>query len=105
SATTSTGPASVAFVTTSPAAPVAPVSTAASATIAVPAEGMIAELEVLGGPDWLAADDHGVWVKLDNGTVVLIDPATNSVVETFDVGGDPCQGLGAGDGAIWACSG
>ena len=58
-------------------------------------------------PDWLAVDEHGVWAKDGNGSVVLIDPATNVIVATVDVdvGGELCQGLGAGDGSIWACSG
>jgi hypothetical protein len=73
----------------------------------LPTEGLIAEIEVLGGPDWLEADEHGVWAKLDNGSLVLIAPATNSIADTVDVdvGGELCQGLGAGDGSIWACSG
>ena len=88
-------------------------ATVVSTTVAVatteplPTEGLIAEIEVLGGPDWLEADEHGVWAKLDNGSVVLIAPATNAIVDTVDVdvGGELCQGLGAGDGSIWACSG
>jgi YVTN family beta-propeller protein len=86
-------------------APTPPTTAGPVATAAPPTEGLIAELDVPGGPDWLAADDQGVWVKLDNGSVALIDPATNSVVDTVEVGGDPCQGIGAGDGSIWACSG
>jgi streptogramin lyase len=88
-------------------------TTAVATTLAVattqplPTEGLIAEIEVLGGPDWLAVDEHGVWAKDDNGSVVLIDPATNAIVDTVDVdvGGELCQGLGAGDGSVWACSG
>jgi hypothetical protein len=75
------------------------------ATAAPPTEGLIAELDVLGGPDGLTADDQGVWVKLDNGSVVRIDPDVNAVGETVQVGGELCQGIGAGDGSIWACSG
>ena len=80
-------------------------STLPATTQPMPTEGLIAAIEVLGGPDWLAADEHGVWAKLDNGSVVLISPATNAITDTVDVGGDLCQGLGAGDGSIWACSG
>jgi hypothetical protein len=95
-------------VAPSTAAPTpAPTSMAATTTVAFPTEGLIAEIEVLGGPDWLEADEHGVWAKLDNGGLVLIAPATNAIVDTVDVdvGGELCQGLGAGDGSIWACSG
>ena len=90
---------------------VAPMSASTSAAVAttqpLPTEGLIAEIEVLGGPDWLAVDDQGVWAKNDNGSVVLIDPTTNAIVDTVDVdvGGELCQGLGAGDGSVWACSG
>src|SRR5262245_55880673 len=76
----------------------------APATTVMPTEGLIAAIEVLGSPDWLATDEHGLWVKLDNSSVVLIDPATNQIVDTVDLAGDLCQGLGAGDGSIWACS-
>lgn len=96
--------ATVASTTAISATPPPPTSSAAPVTTQpFPTEGLIAEIEVLGGPDWLEADEHGVWAKLDNGSVVLIDPATNSIADTVDVGGDLCQGLGAGDGSIWAC--
>jgi hypothetical protein len=93
---------------TPPAVATAPVPVTSAAgpvtTQPLPTEGLIADIEVLGGPAWLEADEHGVWAKLDNGAVVLIDPATNAIVDTVDVGGDPCRGLGAGDGSIWACT-
>jgi hypothetical protein len=93
-------------VTTPPSSP-STVAAVPATTQPFPTEGLIAEIEVLGGPDWLEADEHGVWAKLDNGSVVLIDPGTNTIVDTVevDVDGPLCQGLGAGDGSIWACSG
>ncbi len=102
--TTEPAPATAAS-TISTATVVAP--TAVATTQPLPTEGLIAEIEVLGGPDWLEADEHGVWAKLDNGSLVLISPATNAIADTIDVdvGGELCQGLGAGDGSIWACSG
>jgi hypothetical protein len=104
-ATDTTEPAPATVPTTSSATVAA--TTVAATTQPLPTEGLIAEIEVLGGPDWLAVDEHGVWAKDDNGSVVLIDPATNAIVDTVDVdvGGELCQGLGAGDGSIWACSG
>ena len=73
--------------------------------VSLPSEGMIAAVEMLGGPDWLAADDLGVWVKLDSGPVTLVDPTTHALVDSVepDPGGELCQGLGAGDGSIWSC--
>lgn len=95
-------------VTTGPAtgATVAPTSLVVpTSTQPLPTEGLIAEFEVLGSPDWLAADEHGLWVKLEPARVGLIDPNTYEIVQTVDVGGEPCNGIGAGDGSIWACSG
>jgi hypothetical protein len=106
SAATDTSATTTAPSTISSATVVA-TTVAVATTQPLPTEGLIAEIEVLGGPDWLAADENGVWAKDDNGSVVLIDPATNVIVDTVDVdvGGELCQGLGAGDGSIWACSG
>jgi hypothetical protein len=106
--TVATSPADPTSVST-PSTTVAPVSST-SASVApttqpLPSEGLIAEFEVLGSPDWLAADEHGVWVKRDDSSVVLIDPASNAIADTVDIGGELCQGLGAGDGSIWACAG
>jgi hypothetical protein len=87
--------------------PTAPTSTtAAPATVAPLAGASIAEFEILGGPDWLVADEHGVWVKVDTGIVVLIDPTANLVADEVlvDGGGALCQGLGAGGGSIWSCT-
>jgi hypothetical protein len=106
--TSATAPATTgATVATTVASTSASTSVAVATTQPLPTEGLIAEIEVLGGPDWLAVDDQGVWAKNDNGSVVLIDPATNAIVDTVDVdvGGELCQGLGAGDGSVWACSG
>jgi outer membrane protein assembly factor BamB len=58
-----------------------------------------------GGPDWLAVDDHGLWVKRDDGTVDRIAPDTGEIELTVEIGGDLCQGLGVGLGAVWSCSG
>jgi streptogramin lyase len=106
-ASTETAEPSPATASATGGATVTAATVAVATTQPLPTEGLIAEIEVLGGPDWLAVDDHGVWAKDDNGSVVLIDPATNTVLDTVDVdvGGELCQGLGAGDGSVWACSG
>lgn len=111
SATTATTPA---IVPSSPASS-APATTHAivpsSPASSAPATGVepgMRQLAILGGPDWLVADDEGVWVKLDVGTVVLIDPATMSVVAEVEVeapGLGVCQGVGIGFDALWTCSG
>jgi hypothetical protein len=65
----------------------------------------ITEIELLGSPDWLVVDDHGVWVRMEPALVGLLDPATNDKIGEVSVGGAPCQGLGAGAGSIFTCAG
>ncbi len=62
-------------------------------------------LALPGGPDWLAADDRYLYVKLDWGGVVRIDPESNQPAGSVNIGGDLCQGVGAGYGAVWTCRG
>jgi YVTN family beta-propeller protein len=55
--------------------------------------------EIPGVPDWLAIDEH-VWVSnYPKNSVTRIDPASNTIVETFTVGEHPCSGLAAGMGS------
>jgi hypothetical protein len=64
------------------------------------------EITVVPSVDWLEVDDHGVWAKVEPGTVIYrIDPRTNEVADEITVGDEQCQGLGVGDGSIWSCSG
>ena len=54
-----------------------------------------------GVPDWLAIDDH-VWVSNSpKHTVHRLDPKTNTVGATIQVGQHPCSGLAAGFGSLW----
>lgn len=67
-----------------------------------------AVFRLIGDPDWIVAFDGFIWIKGDNGFVTKIDPATNSAVD--DVHSDTksnqlCQGIGAGGGYIFSCSG
>ena len=65
---------------------------------------LVAKLTLPGDPDWLAADDSGVWVQLGSGELTLIDPATNDVAMSVDVGDIKlCQGVGASFGSGWTC--
>lgn len=57
---------------------------------------------------WLTFYQGFVWVKRDDGFVTRIDPRTNK--PSGQVGGYTdqqhyCQGIGAGGGAVWSCSG
>ena len=54
-----------------------------------------------GVPDWLAVDDH-VWVaNSPKNTVHRLDPKTNTVAATIEVGIHPCSGLAIGFGSLW----
>ena len=60
-------------------------------------------------PDGLAAIDHGVFVKTDDGRVVRIDPGSGRVTAEadLDTAKDPanyCQGIGSDGDTLWACS-
>jgi hypothetical protein len=60
-------------------------------------------------PDEIVALNSSVWVKTDGGRLVQIDPSKNEIVGELqlDPAPDPyrrCQGLGADDTSIWACS-
>jgi hypothetical protein len=69
-----------------------------------PADRVEARFELQGGPDWLAADDRYVYVRLDEGSISRIDPQTNKVDASVQVG-SLCQGLAVGFGSAWACRG
>jgi hypothetical protein len=91
--------------TTAPVtAPVTQPAPTSAPTITSPGPPII-EIELLGSPDYIVADDHGVWVRGEPGLVSLIDPSTNTKAGEVSVGGEPCQGLGAGAGSIFTCAG
>lgn len=54
-----------------------------------------------GSPDWIAVDE-AVWVSnRPKDTVSRLDPKTNTVAATIEVGKGPCSGLAAGFGSLW----
>ena len=60
----------------------------------------------LDSPDWLATASGALWVKLDGGDVVRVDPDTGTVAAQVPPPGartGPCQGFGAIDEAVYAC--
>ncbi len=60
-----------------------------------------AVFEVPGTPDWLAIGDS-VWVSnKPKNSVTRIDPKTNKVAETIEVGRQPCSGLALDSGSLW----
>jgi YVTN family beta-propeller protein len=56
-------------------------------------------------PDWMAADDQHVYVKLDTGHVLRLDPQSGLTLGDTDIGGELCQGIGAAFGSVWSCRG
>lgn len=52
--------------------------------------------------DWVAIAPAAVWVGSTGPNAVhRIDPATNKLVATVELGGEPCAGLAVGFGSIW----
>jgi len=62
-------------------------------------------------PDWLAADESDLYVKLDGGTVERIDLRTGALADSAEIAGEKgisgsgCQGIGIGYGSVWTCFG
>ena len=57
---------------------------------------------------WLASADGAIFVKQDGGVVQKIDPARNRIVAHVRADTKSklyCQGIGAGGGWVWSCSG
>ncbi len=103
SAPTSTSAATTVAPTTTVAALPQPI-TAEGAAVVNLADREQAHWQLLGGPDWLADGFGSVWVKVDQGDVRRIDPATNTILTEIPVSDDLCQGLGASPEAIWSCT-
>jgi YVTN family beta-propeller protein len=56
---------------------------------------------VPGTPDWLAVDEY-VWVSnRPKNSVARLDPKTNTVADTIEVGKSPCSGIAIGFGSVW----
>ena len=101
-----TTPQATSAATTTPSAPTTSrVSTPTPTTSLAPAGSVTDEIDIVPSPDWLEVDERGVWAKLDEGSVYLVDPGTNEVSAEIETGGDLCQGLGVGDGSVWSCAG
>jgi len=83
----------------------APVSAADAAVVQL--EDVETKRVSLSSPDWLATTDGALWVRLDAGQVVKLDPVTGAIQKRIDPprGNGLCQGFGAaGDDAIYSCA-
>jgi virginiamycin B lyase len=66
---------------------------------------MRAKISIPGSPDWVAIDDHAVWISNQSqNTLERIDPSRNERVATIPVSRSPCSGLAVGFGSIWSPS-
>ncbi len=83
--------------------------TAAPATIQATPIGprVQARFDMPGEPDGLVVTAGSLWVIKATGTVVRIDPATNTEIASIPGGpqGEGCQGFGASESAVWSCLG
>ncbi|HET9901194.1 MAG TPA: hypothetical protein VFR46_09045 [Actinomycetes bacterium] len=83
--------------------------TAAPATVQATPIGprVQARFDMPGEPDGLVATAGSLWVIKATGTVVRIDPATNTEIASIPGGpqGEGCQGFGASESAVWSCLG
>lgn len=92
--------------TTSAPTTIPPASSLPLAEASPPVGGVDAvRVRIPRSPDWLASDDNFVYVKLDGGAVVRVDPVTAEPLGQVELSGDLCQGLGAGYGSVWSCQG
>src|SRR5579884_1762895 len=65
----------------------------------------IAVFPIEGAPDLQVVTQDAVWVANGPGnTVVKLDPKTNQVAATVEVGKHPCSGLATGFGSLWVPS-
>ena len=62
----------------------------------------------LDSPDWMELAAGSLWVRLDLGTVVQVDPAKARVVQEIEPTGEggfgDCQLFGSSEESIWSCS-
>jgi len=59
---------------------------------------------ILIDPDWLAADADHVYIQSAE-HVYALDPESGAITTAVEVASDHCQGIGAGLGGVWTCSG
>jgi hypothetical protein len=98
-----TAPTTTASTTTTSRSLPEPITSEGAATTPI-ADLEETRLQLLGGPDWLAVGFGSLWVRLDRGVVLRINPEGNSIDAEVSVTSQLCQGLGASPEAIWTCS-
>jgi hypothetical protein len=64
------------------------------------------EVKVKSDPDWLATGFGAIWLKRPEGFVDRIDASSGTItaeIRVHDESAQPCEGIGAGASAVWAC--
>ncbi len=64
------------------------------------------EVKVKSDPDWLVAGFGSIWLKRPEGFVDRIDARSATVaaeIRVHETGSEPCEGIGTGATAMWAC--
>lgn len=64
------------------------------------------EVKVKSDPDWLAGGFGSIWLKRPEGFIDRIDPSAAKVadeIRVHETGAEPCEGIGTGAKAVWAC--
>lgn len=91
-----------------PVSPELPTAVGTSGAAVTPLRRLETARISLDSPDWMALEDGALWVRLDNGTIVRVDPAVGRVVARVEAAGSGqfsrCQGFGSSPGSIWSCS-
>jgi hypothetical protein len=91
-----------------PISPEMPTAVRTSGAAVTPLRRLETARITLDSPDWLTIEAGDLWVKLDNGTIVRIDPGVGKVVTKVEAAGSGqfsgCQGFGSSPGSIWSCS-
>jgi DNA-binding beta-propeller fold protein YncE len=84
-----------------------PTPSAVTETARPLADVLVQRFDVGLGPDWMALDEHGLWVKQDRSPVLLVDPATGRQLGQVETGYELplCQGIGAAYDVVYVCRG
>jgi glutamine cyclotransferase len=86
-----------------------PTTIAGKPAVTLPLDSRLVKTFTIQTPGQMVVQGEAVWVKTDDGRLVQLDTAANKIagevkLDTAQDASRYCQGLGAGDKSIWACS-
>src|SRR5207249_9399426 len=64
---------------------------------------LLQSIDLDGAPTGVAVGEGSVWVAIEDGTVLKVDPLTNQVDRRFQVGTDPVA-IAYGEGSVWTAN-